>query len=819
MERHEPERAPNVAAVREGSVHYRRLFTESPLPKALARGCDGVRVECNEAYRRLFELSVADSVGKTSLEQGLADLETLVEITRRFAEHGSVRDFQCTLRTMSGRTLVALVDVAGVTLDGEEFWLTTVRDVTALRRAEEAARLYEQSRERLLDLEAIERLHHISSLFLRGADPRELLERCLDAAIAITEADLGNIQVVDPQTSELRIVVQRGFSRPYVDFWDCVARGSGACGTALLRGERVIVEDVTRSPIFEGEALQVQFAAGVRGVQSTPLRSRSGAPLGAISTHFVTPRRPSERSLRFLDVLVREVADLLERSQAEAALRISEAKATAILATSADAIVSVDAGRRVVEWNHSAERMFGYSREEAMGMPLEALLDGASAVGLRRSGDEFPIAATISRFEVSGETFMTVSVRDATEERRNEAEQRTLADLGGALASTDDDRVLDRIARAVITSLAEFSCIFVLSEDGNLFRAAAASRDPHRAWIADMVRTLPGPPRASHPVWRAIHERKAFIVAHPEQYAEIAESEDHLRALQSAASSYSILAPFVVGDLCLGALALSSTTRQFDERDVRLAEEAARRCAYFMENMRLHERERRALRVRDEVLGIVAHDLRSPLASILVQMHILQGGRREGDRRSPKVADAVRYAAERMNRLIQDLLDVTLVESGKLVVRRDELPAGDIVAAIVATQREAVASSGLELRQDVPRPLPLVRGDKDRLLQILENLVGNAMKFTQTGHITIGAEAREHDVVFRVADTGIGIAPEALGHVFDRFWQKRRTTRDGLGLGLGIVKGLVEAHGGQTWVESRVGVGSTFFFSVPRATP
>jgi PAS domain S-box-containing protein len=608
----------------------------------------------------------------------------------------------------------------------------------------------------------------------------------------------------------------------------------------------VIVEDVTRSPIFEGgEALQVQLAAGVRAVQSTPLRSRSGTPLGAISTHYMTARRPSERSLRFLDVLVREVADLLERSQAEAALRISEAKATAILATSADAIISVDAGGRVVEWNHSAERMFGYSREEAMGMPLEALvperhraahreqvhqlkagpdvarrMDGESAAGLRRNGEEFPIAATISRFEVSGETLMTVSVRDATDERRAEAEQRTLAELGGALTPTEDDRVLDRIAKAVITSLADFSCIFVLSEDGNLRRAAAASRDPERDWIAEMVRTLPGPPRTSHPVWQAIRDKRALIIAQAERYADVAESEDHLRALRSATTSSCILAPFVVGDLCLGVLTLISNTRRFDERDLRLAEEAARRCAYFMENVRLHERERRALRVRDEVLGIVAHDLRTPLASILVQMHLLQGGRREGDRRSPKAPNAVRQAAHRMNRLIQDLLDVTLIESGKLVVRQDEVPAGDVVEEIFATQREAVASSGLELRQDVPNPLPLIRGDKDRLLQILENLVGNAMKFTKTGSITIGAKAREHDVVFRVADTGSGIAPDALERIFDRFWQERRATRAGAGLGLGIVKGLVEAHGGQTWVESRVGVGSTFFFSVPvLATP
>ncbi|MGZ3441200.1 MAG: sensor histidine kinase, partial [Polyangia bacterium] len=113
-----------------------------------------------------------------------------------------------------------------------------------------------------------------------------------------------------------------------------------------------------------------------------------------------------------------------------------------------------------------------------------------------------------------------------------------------------------------------------------------------------------------------------------------------------------------------------------------------------------------------------------------------------------------------------------------------------------------------------------ISGDRDRLLQVFENLIGNAMKFTKTGgSITVGADSREHEVVFRVADTGLGIAAENLPHVFDRFWQATRADRLGAGLGLPITKGIVEAHGGRIWVESTLGRGTTFFFSIPHAHP
>jgi signal transduction histidine kinase len=194
---------------------------------------------------------------------------------------------------------------------------------------------------------------------------------------------------------------------------------------------------------------------------------------------------------------------------------------------------------------------------------------------------------------------------------------------------------------------------------------------------------------------------------------------------------------------------------------------------------------------------------------------IKQDGRGgNGDRRES--AEGIISAANRMNRLIRDLLDATRSEAGKLTLDRILISAGAVVREAVDAQHALTDKASLELRADVPADLPQIFGDRDRLLQIFENLIGNAAKFTkQGGRITVGATPREHEVLFWVSDTGEGMSADDLVHVFDRFWQGRGK-HEGAGLGTVIVKALVEAHGGRVWVESTRGRGSTFYFTIPR---
>lgn len=181
-------------------------------------------------------------------------------------------------------------------------------------------------------------------------------------------------------------------------------------------------------------------------------------------------------------------------------------------------------------------------------------------------------------------------------------------------------------------------------------------------------------------------------------------------------------------------------------------------------------------------------------------------------------ADVIERAAHRMNRLIEDLLDVTSIEAGHLAIERARMSATQIVLDAVETQRALAAAATLELALELEPNLPELCADHDRLCQLFENLIGNALKFTQPGgRVTVAAVALEDDVRFSVSDTGTGIADRDLPHLFDRFWQGRKAGRRGAGLGLPIAKGIVEAHGGHIWVDSQVGRGSTFYFTIPAA--
>ena len=170
-------------------------------------------------------------------------------------------------------------------------------------------------------------------------------------------------------------------------------------------------------------------------------------------------------------------------------------------------------------------------------------------------------------------------------------------------------------------------------------------------------------------------------------------------------------------------------------------------------------------------------------------------------------------AAKRMNHLIEDLLDVALVEAGRLAVEFALLLAADLARDAVKTQRPLAKASGLEISLEVEPDVRTAWGDRRRLLQVFENLLGNATKFTQPGgRIVVRVAVNNDDVTFSVTDTGVGIAPDAVPHVFDRFWQaSTRSRRLGAGLGLSITRGIVEAHGRRIGVESEIGCGTTFF--------
>ena len=235
------------------------------------------------------------------------------------------------------------------------------------------------------------------------------------------------------------------------------------------------------------------------------------------------------------------------------------------------------------------------------------------------------------------------------------------------------------------------------------------------------------------------------------------------------------------------------------------------------EGLLVREREARAAaerasRVRDEVLGMVSHDLRSPLTAIAMSANALLDG--SGD--VPVLASAIARSSEWALHIIRDLLDVTAIEAGRLTVHREPMTAQAITEMLWSMFAPSAAGAGVTLEVERPDPALWIDADVDRVVQAVGNLVGNAIKFTPRGGRVSLTVRRDDDAVrFRVQDTGCGIAPENMPRLFDRYWQAHVSGRGGAGLGLPIAKGIAEGHGGRIEVESRPGSGSTFTLVLP----
>jgi signal transduction histidine kinase len=258
----------------------------------------------------------------------------------------------------------------------------------------------------------------------------------------------------------------------------------------------------------------------------------------------------------------------------------------------------------------------------------------------------------------------------------------------------------------------------------------------------------------------------------------------------------------------------------------------ARAIRYAMERKRL-ERERRrllrseqearaqaesAVRGRDEVLRVVSHDLGNSLSAVGIHATLLERARKDAapDDEVRRRAVAIRQLVKQMHDLRQDLLDAASIEAGRLSMFPVRERVETVVADVADALHQIADEKGIVLVVDLPGSLPDVFADRQRLQQVLNNLLGNALKFTPAGgSITLRARERDGCVCLSVIDTGPGIEKEDLSNIFERFWKGGRDDRKGAGLGLTIARGIVEGHGGQIWAESTPGEGSSFHFTIP----
>jgi len=567
--------------------------------------------------------------------------------------------------------------------------------------------------------------------------------------------------------------------------------------------------------------------------------------------------------------LVGFIEDITQRrdAQTEASRSLSLLRAT--LESTADGILVVDLKGKILSFNQKLADMWGIPAEvfasgndqRTINTALEKLVYPEIFVAKVAELNRHPGEASYDVIELKdGRTFERYSqpqliddvpvgrvwsFRDVTSRRRAEeqeielvqeqsaraeaenSEKRAslLAEASRVLsASFDYQTTLAALVRLAVPALADYCALDIVEAEDTFERIGEAHVDPEKSQLLREVARFPKSAlTARHPLIRVMTTgapvleadiTPAFIRA---SFAEAGQR----RVVEALEPRSLICVPLVASGKPLGALTLvtSGSGRRYEIADLSLAADLARRAAIVVEHARLFHEAQQATRARDDVLAVVAHDLRNPLNTVTMAVSLMletTPPERVEERRQVEI---VRRAADRMNRMIQDLLDVKRMESGRLTTDlKPELPA-TLINDTIDMLRPLAAGSTIRLEADIEDNLPPVLADAARVQQVLSNLVGNAVKFTpRSGRITVCAEHIDGEVRFGVIDTGPGIPAEQLPHIFGRFWQAKTSDRRGIGLGLAIAKGIVEAHNGRIWVESHVGLGSTFYFTLPATT-
>jgi PAS domain S-box-containing protein len=536
--------------------------------------------------------------------------------------------------------------------------------------------------------------------------------------------------------------------------------------------------------------------------------------------------------------------DVTDRRNADAA----QGQLAALVESSEDVIVGKDLSGIVTSWNRTAERTFGYSAHEAIGQSIRLIIpkerwpeeDDVLArirrgemvqhfetVRRRKDGTEIPVSVTVSPIHDSAGAIVGASkiARDISEQKRASQRAAFLAEVGAVLAdSLEYLATLKTVANLAVPSIADWCAVDILTEERKLERLAVAHVDPTKIDLARMVRSRyedPGSPYSAAYVVRTGTPAMVKEVSDEMIVATARGDEERLALIRSLGVRSYMIVPLTARGRPLGALtlAMAESGRLYTDDDFRFAQDVAFRAALAVDNARAYNDAQAANRLKDEFLATLSHELRTPLNAVLGYSRLLQSGMMTAEKHAHALQTVERNATA-LTQIVEDILDVSRIVSGKIRLNIQPVDLPDVVSNAVETVRPAADAKRIRVQLIIdPRAAP-ISGDPDRLQQIVWNLASNAVKFTpKQGVVQVRLERVNSHVEIVVSDTGIGIAPDFLPHIFERFRQADSgTTREhaGIGLGLAIVRHLVELHGGTIHAASDGSdKGSTFRVRLP----
>jgi|GEM_PF-3180618 len=542
----------------------------------------------------------------------------------------------------------------------------------------------------------------------------------------------------------------------------------------------------------------------------------------------------------------------IKRNQAEEELRASSAFYIGLLESIPDAILVVNSDGYIIQINKQTEVLFGYSREELLGQSVELLVPERfrevhvrhrakyhsepptrsmntrfDLYARRKDGSQVPVDISLSPLKTDGGLLVVSAIRDITERKRAEEVQREhtqltiLQDINMAATSTLDlgavlNLLLDKIN--ILLPYAASGVNLFNKETGKLERLAV--RHPDEEALKEAIEKSGGG------LGRIVFEKKS-----PLNIRNI-QTDSRLPRMTEFFIKYGLVSylglPLIAKGEVLGVLALlTEEEHEFSDEEIGFLSILVGQAAMAIRNAELFEQTKKqaaeldkANRVKDEFLGFVSHELKTPLHAVIAYTAMLRdkwlGG--EANPEQEKTLEKITSSSNELLGMINSLLEVSRIEAGGVEVERREVSLSCFLDDLRSAY-EVPLGKELTLNWDYPSNLPVMETDGEKLRHILQNLINNAIKYTEKGYVKISARSlpEEKRAEFKIADTGIGIPKESLPTIFEMFRQVdgfRSGPTGGVGLGLHIVKKFTELIGGQIDVESEPGKGSTFTVTI-----